>query len=163
MEIMYRKGDLIKAFKEGEFDAIVHGCNCIHTMGAGIALQLNNFTNGKLLEVDKKTPYGDINKLGTYSKLDIECGTIYNLYTQYVPVSKGMVAVHWDSFMSGLIDIIEICDINNENEDTPTRIGIPLIGCGLAGGKPEDFENIILYIEKGLHSFDVELTIMELK
>ena len=32
------KGDLIKSAKEGQFDVIIHGCNCFNTMGAGIAL-----------------------------------------------------------------------------------------------------------------------------
>ena len=31
------KGDLIKLALQGEFDVIVHGCNCFCTMGAGIA------------------------------------------------------------------------------------------------------------------------------
>ena len=31
------KGDLIQKARAGEFDVIVHGCNCFCTMGAGIA------------------------------------------------------------------------------------------------------------------------------
>ena len=34
------KGDLLKLAYEGEFDAIVHQCNCFHNFGAGIALQI---------------------------------------------------------------------------------------------------------------------------
>ena len=30
-------GDLITLALEGEFDVIIHGCNCYNTMGAGIA------------------------------------------------------------------------------------------------------------------------------
>ncbi|RYD20572.1 MAG: hypothetical protein EOP88_14530 [Verrucomicrobiaceae bacterium] len=30
-------GDLIQLAKNGEFDLIVHGCNCMCTMGAGVA------------------------------------------------------------------------------------------------------------------------------
>ena len=31
------KGDLIKLAIKGDFDVIIHGCNCFCTMGAGIA------------------------------------------------------------------------------------------------------------------------------
>mgnify|MGYP001795501660 FL=1 len=31
------KGDLVKLAIKGEFDLIIHGCNCFCTMGAGIA------------------------------------------------------------------------------------------------------------------------------
>ena len=34
------KGDLIKLAQDGEFDVIVHGCNCMCTMSAGIAKQI---------------------------------------------------------------------------------------------------------------------------
>jgi hypothetical protein len=33
-------GDLVKLAIAGNFDVIVHGCNCYHTMGAGIAKQI---------------------------------------------------------------------------------------------------------------------------
>ena len=38
--INYVDGDLIKLAKVGKFDVIVHGCNCLSTMGAGIAPQM---------------------------------------------------------------------------------------------------------------------------
>jgi len=34
------KGNLITLAKKGEFDVIVHGCNCLNVMGAGIAKQI---------------------------------------------------------------------------------------------------------------------------
>ena len=33
-------GDLVKLAKNGEFDVIVHGCNCECIMGGGIAKQI---------------------------------------------------------------------------------------------------------------------------
>ena len=33
----YIKGDLIKLALTGNFEVIAHGCNCMCTMGAGIA------------------------------------------------------------------------------------------------------------------------------
>ena len=34
------KGNLITMAKKGELDIIVHGCNCFHTMGGGIAAEI---------------------------------------------------------------------------------------------------------------------------
>lgn len=161
MKILYQKGDLIKLFKNGEFDAIAHGCNCVHTMGAGIALYLNTFTDGKLLEVDIQTPYGDINKLGTYSKLDTEYGTIYNIYTQYVPVHHGMVGIHWDSLENGLIEILKECYWSDKS--SPIRVGIPLIGCGFAGGKVNDLTTVLEKVRNDcLHLGELQLTVVDL-
>ena len=40
----YIIGDLIKMAESGQFDVIVHGCNCFCTMGGGIAAAIaNNF------------------------------------------------------------------------------------------------------------------------
>ena len=58
------EGDLIQKAKDGEFDLIVHGCNCFCTMGAGIAKQIKkNFPQA--FEEDLKTEKGDHGKLGT--------------------------------------------------------------------------------------------------
>jgi len=37
------EGDLIKMALGGEFDLIVHGCNCFCTMGAGIAKTIREY------------------------------------------------------------------------------------------------------------------------
>lgn len=47
------KGDLISIFKSGA-GHLIHGCNCFHTMGAGIARQIaQEFPQA--LETDKMT------------------------------------------------------------------------------------------------------------
>ena len=46
--INYVDGDLIKLAKEAKFDVIVHGCNCLSTMGAGIAPQMAAAFGGEL-------------------------------------------------------------------------------------------------------------------
>ena len=60
------KGDLIKLAEEGKFDVIIHGCNCFHAMGGGIAKQLAD-KYPQVEEVDRQTTFGDRNKLGSYS------------------------------------------------------------------------------------------------
>lgn len=59
------RGDLISIFKSGT-GHLIHGCNCFHTMGAGIARQIaREFPQA--LETNKMTAYGDPDKLGTLS------------------------------------------------------------------------------------------------
>ena len=36
------KGNLIDMALAGAFDVIAHGCNCMNTMGKGLALQIKN-------------------------------------------------------------------------------------------------------------------------
>lgn len=35
--MILEQGDLIERAENGDFDVIIQGCNCFHTMGAGIA------------------------------------------------------------------------------------------------------------------------------
>lgn len=162
MKIEIIKGDLIKLAEEGKFDAIAHGCNCMHTMGSGIAISLNHYTGGLLLEEDKKTPYGDINKLGTFSKLYFNDVWIYNLYTQYIPVHPGIVGVHWNSLFWSLYNMIVDDLIENFDEDHgPINVGIPLIGCGLAGGTKEDFLKTISVFDFLEDDMPITITVVE--
>lgn len=68
-------------------DVIVHGCNCLNTMGAGIARVISqNWPESS--ESDNRTKRADKNKLGTFSSANIklkngkDC-TIINAYTQF--------------------------------------------------------------------------------
>lgn len=36
------RGNLLALARSGRFDVIVHGCNCRHAMGAGIAKQIKD-------------------------------------------------------------------------------------------------------------------------
>ena len=64
-------GDLIKLALEGEFDVIVHGCNCFCTMGAGIAKTIKQKFPAAY-EADLQTVNGDKSKLGQISWANIE-------------------------------------------------------------------------------------------
>ena len=80
------KGDLIKLALNGEFDVIVHGCNCFCTMGKGIALTIKNVFP-EAYQADLKTNKGDKQKLGKYSYATLQRNgyqiTVINAYTQY--------------------------------------------------------------------------------
>jgi O-acetyl-ADP-ribose deacetylase (regulator of RNase III) len=130
------KGDLLNLALEGKFDVIVHGCNCFHNFGAGIALQiLKRFPI--VFEQDKKTVYGDRNKLGSISFCTVPLGRGFvavNAYTQYAcGVGKRQV------------DYIALrnCFKCIKKEFTGYRIGYPLIGAGLAGGDWDIISEII--------------------
>jgi len=121
-------GDLIKMGLTGDFDVIVHGCNCFHTMGGGIALTIKKVFPSAF-QADKQTEYGDENKLGTYSDTIINNNGHYlvvlNAYTQYNYGGNG-VNVNYDAIEKVFKQIAK--DFNG------LRIGYPKIGCGLAGG-----------------------------
>lgn len=127
------RGDILDYV--GKCDYIIHGCNCYHTMGAGVAKVLNDFSGGRLLNADRKTPKGDINKLGTYSKVVGHKITIFNLYTQHGYGRDG-VYIHWYSFRKGVTQILNTIPENSV-------VVMPPIGCGLAGGQRKDFDKYL--------------------
>ncbi len=122
------KGDLIAMAKNNEFDIIVHGCNCFNAMGAGVALQIaNNFPDAKL--ADDETVRGDAGKLGTYTIGMHGRLVILNAYTQYSTVTRdGQDVFEYNSFQRVLEKIFTRFGC--------WRIGLPMIGMGLAGGDP---------------------------
>lgn len=144
--------------------AIFHQCNCFHTMSAGFAKILAN-KYPEILIADKNTPYGDINKLGSYSRAIISSETdfsarlIYNLYSQY-HYGKGSLKTDYNalkiSFQKACKDLLGYKQfICYENEKI--QLSIPyLIGCGLAGGDENIVIDIIDYIM--IDYPDIELT-----
>lgn len=72
--------------KAGRFDAIVHGCNCFHTMGAGIAKSIRTHFP-EAYQTDLQTEYGSYEKLGTISQTEIKGFVkpfiVVNAYTQH--------------------------------------------------------------------------------
>ena len=66
-------GDLLSLGENGEFDVIIHGCNCFHIMGGGIAQSVKEkFPTA--YQADLQTQRGNPEKLGTYTftTIDIE-------------------------------------------------------------------------------------------
>lgn len=142
----YIKGDLIR---DGEnFDVIGHGCNCFGTMGAGIAKDVKRIHPGAY-KVDLETMYGSKNKLGTYSEFDTGKFVILNLYTQY-KYTRTDVDADYDAIRS----CMERIRVNYGG----MKIGLPLIGAGLAGG---DWKIIEKIIEDELGNEDVSIVIWE--
>jgi O-acetyl-ADP-ribose deacetylase (regulator of RNase III) len=118
------KGDIIKLALDGQFDVIVHGCNCFHTMGAGVAKQIKTMFPAAY-KADLMTKYGDKSKLGTYSIASVDNLKILNAYTQYDFSGSG-IKVHYSAIKSVFSAI--------KSQYSGKRIGYPKIGAGLAGG-----------------------------
>lgn len=152
--IKHIKGDLLKLAESGEFDIIAHGCNCFHMMGAGIAGQIaKKYPSAP--EVDKLcTKYGDPCKLGTLSTCtgnDDNGLWIVNMYTQFEG-GRCPVEILYPSIRSCFKELRIRC----LNLDPNAKIGIPMIGSGIAGG---DWNKILDIITEEMHNID--LTIVE--
>ena len=83
----YHTGNIIK-YKN--LDIILHQANCFHTMLAGVARYLLDAYPIIGIE-DKKTKYGDLNKLGHYTACLTDLPNdiiIFNIYSQFKPGSS---------------------------------------------------------------------------
>ena len=135
MKILH--GDLLAFAEAGEFEVIIHGCNCLCNMGSGIALTIKN-KYPAVYEADLATKKGDKQKLGTYTFAKVGNDSefiVVNAYTQYA-YSRDKVDVDYDAIRQVFRKI---------KQDFPgKKIGYPLIGAGLAGGDWNIIESIIV-------------------
>ena len=132
--IKYEDGDLLKM--SDNFDVICHCCNCFTTFGAGIAPQIKaKFPDA--YAADCKTKSGDKNKLGTISYSESTKPIVVNLYGQYDYSGRrrNEMDLDYDALKSALIEM--------KNKFSGKRIGMPMIGSGLAGGDWNVIEKII--------------------
>ena len=135
-----RSGDLIALAKAGEFDVIVHGCNCQCAMDAGIAKQIKAEFPAAYA-ADCATPKS-AEKLGRISTAQIDCNghalTVVNAYTQ----------AHWRG--SGVLadyDASRLAMRRIKTQFSGRRIAYPKIGAGLARG---DWARIARIIDEEL-------------
>lgn len=148
------KGDLIELAKQGEFDVISHGCNCWCVMASGIApIMDNNFDCGAFA-LERRKFRGVINKLG---QIDYEFNDQFNIYvvnsyTQYAPGTPDPITDIPLNYSA-----LEMCMRKIGHIFKGKRIGLPWIGCGLAGGDKLEVEVIIRQELK-----DCDVTIVEL-
>jgi O-acetyl-ADP-ribose deacetylase (regulator of RNase III) len=154
--IKYVDGDLIKLAKEARFDAIVHGCNCLSTMGAGIAPQMAKAFGCDRFEMELWGP--TVEKLGCIDYQTFVLGehaiwslddaknnrnepelTVVNAYTQHM---------YGRNHVNGLAkpfdyEAFTICMRKINEVFKGKHIGMPKIGAGLAGGDWKRIEKII--------------------
>ena len=131
-------GDLIRLALDGEFDMIAQGCNCFCRMKSGIAKTISEIIPDAV-EADNRTQSGDASKLGTYTVGVIWnetriIGKVLNCYTQY---NYGTDTQHAD--YNAITRVMGKINADHRGKS----IGLPLIGCGRAGGDWEHVKNII--------------------
>lgn len=153
------KGNLIDKALSGEFDVIAHGCNCWNVQKAGIAFQMAlhfNTDNFDYFLSESPSLRGNYLKLGNidwcaFVKVlpsDIEyiqmpryksqlykgCDhylTVINAYTQY------------DLGANLDYEALTLCMRKINHEFKGKHVGLPWIGCGIAGGNKDKVEQIL--------------------
>ncbi len=134
------KGNLITLAENGVFDVIVHGCNCFHVMGAGIAREIAT-RYPKMVTVDKcLSKRGDKSKLGSYTWKKVIAPTnrefvIVNAYTQY---NYGRGKIRYVDY-----EAVRLVFARIKQQFSGSTIGYPRIGAGLAGGNWAIIQQII--------------------
>ena len=156
------KGDLIKLAEDGEFDIIIQGCNCFHTMGGGIAGQLAT-KYPQVLEADKETIYGERVKLGSWSHATINTQNhkfnVVNAYTQHF-FGLGKDVFEYEAFEVFLNTFSQFLPMYSKEFDKSISIGFPMIGAGLAGGDWSRISKMIEQFAKDVESY-ADVTIVE--
>jgi O-acetyl-ADP-ribose deacetylase (regulator of RNase III) len=144
--LTYRNGDLLAA---GE-DIIVHGCNCMRTMGSGIAAQIREKCP-TAYAADQRTIWGDKDKLGTFTcatdDLNGKLTIVVNAYTQW-DYSRSRVCADYNA-IEKVFELI--CQTFAHKV-----IALPKIGCGLAGG---DWKIVSEILEKISDKYDREFRV----
>jgi len=140
--ITYIDGDIFK----GKEDILVHGCNCMCVMGAGVARQIAKYYP-LAYNADKQTIRGDKLKLGSYTSwsgphtLYDQNITIVNLYSQYIPAAY-LKPFDPNAFAIGMSKI--------KRDFSDKTIAMPKIGAGLAGGDWIEIESMLndIFLDK---------------
>lgn len=168
---MYKEieGDLITLAKEGNFNVITHGCNCFCTMGAGIAPKMADEFGCDTYHLESPEYQGDINKLGCIDweelmiredgkvikakqNYELPILIVVNAYTQY-----GFGKNHLNGSEQPLdYEALILCMRKLNKTFTGLDIGLPQIGCGLAGGNWDKVKQII---QKELKDCNVTIVI----
>lgn len=147
--IIYRKGDVVEAFKNGEIDVLVHGVNCQGKMNSGIAKQIRtefpevfeeylryvNFNVHYHRDYGEQPNYTEI--LGDIDAVRIgkTFQFIVNAFTQDNYGYGGERYCSYDAIDKVMKEISKY--------DSSAIIAMPKIGAGLGGGDWKVIEAII--------------------
>lgn len=147
-------GNLISLAEDGHFDVIVHGCNCFHAMGGGIAAEISR-RYPSAAQADRETDYGSRNKLGNFSYVSVQTEgkspfIIVNGYTQH-RWSGSKDVFEYQAFDTLLNRLTSFLFKLHNSEERTIRVGFPKIGCGLAGGDESRILPKIQEFAKNIH------------
>jgi len=157
--LKHAKGNLIDMAEAGQFDIIVHGCNCQNTMGSGIAKEIRE-RYPRAYEVDSSSVYtyqNPVLKLGNFTvvadnPIDPKF-EIVNAYTQLHYLPRGVDHFDYESFKIILRKLAVIAP--------DARYGFPYIGMGLAGGDPDEIKKILWYFANAIEKTGGSVTLVE--
>lgn len=162
-ELRIVTGNLIGLALQGEFDVIAHGCNCFCAQKSGLAPQmvrafgtdkypLELFAyKDKYGKVIKTKNLGDVNKLGqvegkVFKIYDLDGNIsnnlleVVNVYSQFEPGYNSMYPdrppVNYEALR------LAFAKMNRMYKGS--RIGLPKIGCELAGGDIEIVKQMMI-------------------
>ncbi|GAA3917988.1 Appr-1-p processing protein [Chitinophaga oryziterrae] len=155
-EIKYIKGDATKPDAEGCV-IIAHICNDIGRWGKGFVLALSDRWEQPETEFREWYKSQDNFKLGEVQFVEVENNIwIANIIGQHKIVNdkKGNPPVRYEAIEAGLNKVGDFA--RNLN----ATVHMPRIGCGLAGGKWEIIEPLII---KGISDNDIEVTVYDLE
>lgn len=140
-------GDIVDFANSGEYDVVIHGCNCFNTMGSGVALALAR-EYPAIERVDNETIRGDKNKLGGYTSAyaltpQDQPLLLINLYQQWRYGPRSQRNFSLDAFKTALSSAKEIIPPGS-------KILMPHgIGSGSAGGYVKAIHRAIQNILEG--------------
>lgn len=125
MPVVEVKGDLL----DSDCNVIAHCCNCFHVMGAGIAKQIKT-RFPEVYQADLLTPRGSFRKLGTVSAGYGEDKLFFNCYAQW-GYDASVKQIEYGALHRSL-EIVH--SWYGDNWLASRKLGMPRLGCGLAGG-----------------------------
>ena len=164
------EGNLISLALQESFDVIGHGCNCFCTQRNGIAPFMAKAFGTDTFEMESYIYKGNINKLGTidYKQLVIKDGKVEDW--DYTGKQRELYVVNcYSQYNYSRVDkpldyeALTLCMRKINHQFKGKHIGLPLIGCGLAGGiwnKSKLTMHDQMILEKRFHK-DVKTIIQE--
>lgn len=145
--IHYIKGDLLKS----DCTTIAHQCNCLSSMGAGIASVIRDVYK-KAYNVDKYSKMTPDEKFGKYTAATIGKTTVVNLYGQYA-FGRTKQQTNYEKLESALN--LFFTDAKNNPKWNLEKFGIPYnMGCDLAGG---DWNEVYAILERTSKKHNVDI------
>lgn len=174
MKISYINGDVLKIDAKGR-RFLCHCCNDIGVMGAGVALAISKkwpIVKSEYLKWYKDGIEGLPFELGNFQIVSVDSvepqpinesainGRVFtyvvNLIGQEgIGVKNGKTPIRYNALRNGFLELSKII-VNSPN----CSVHMPRIGCGLAGGRWEEVEPIIL---ETLCEFGIPVTVYDFK
>lgn len=163
-------GDLFVGIFDGSYDVVGHGLNCFNCQGAGIVIPFKKHFKTDTFPMEQKGK-GDINKLGQidYMPFTVTNGVAapytagvtgdFNMYVSNCYTQYGFGSNHTDGTVAPVdYEALTLCMRKINKRFAGKRVGLPLIGGGLAGGDKDIITDIM---KQELKDCDVTLVLFD--